>query len=157
MHLNEMMTSRIPGTSGTASTLPKINATTSPTPLPSSINESPKGALSGDSSLPQLRAIEAISGFVDTAASIGHEVLSTGVDLLQFAPVPGLQLAGNILLNIWDAVGMVKVSVMSIPFAALVPTADLSRQIVSHLCAWPNGARQSSILLMARSPLQARL
>jgi CCR4-NOT transcriptional complex subunit CAF120 len=53
-HLNEMMSSRMPGTSGTASTSPKINAPTSPTPLPSSINEPPKGALAGDLSLPQL-------------------------------------------------------------------------------------------------------
>jgi hypothetical protein len=70
------------------------------------------------------------------AASIGHEVLFTGVDLLQFAPVPGLDVAGNILLGIWDAVELVEVSVMEIPFAALlVLTADLSRLIGSHLCA----------------------
>lgn len=78
----------------------------------------------------------AISGALDTAANIGHEALSTGVALLQLAPVPGLELAGNILLNIWDAVGMVKVSMMSIQFAALlVLTADLFRRIESHLCA----------------------
>ena len=46
------------------------------------------------------------------AASIGHEVLFTGVDLLQFAPVPGLNVAGNILLSIWDAVELVEVSVI---------------------------------------------
>ena len=70
------------------------------------------------------------------AASIGHEVLFTGVDLLQYVPVPGLDLAGNILLSIWDAVELVEVSVMDIPFAALlVLTADLPRRIASHLCA----------------------
>jgi hypothetical protein len=70
------------------------------------------------------------------AASIGHEVLFTGVDLLQFAPVPGLDVASNILLSIWDAVELVEVSVMDIRFAALlVLTADISRRIASRLCA----------------------
>ena len=70
------------------------------------------------------------------AASIGHEVLFTGVDLLQYVPVPALNVAGNILLSIWDAVELVEVSVMDIPLAALpVLTADLSRRIASHLCA----------------------
>ena len=65
------------------------------------------------------------------AASIGHEVLFTGVDLLQFAPVPGLDLAGKILLSIWDAVEKVQVSMMGTSFVALlVLTADLSRRIV---------------------------
>ena len=56
--------------------------------------------------------IEAISGALGTAARIGHEALFTGVDLLKFAPVPGLDVAGNILLSIWDAVEMVEASVM---------------------------------------------
>ncbi|KAF8257566.1 kinase-like domain-containing protein [Lactarius quietus] len=54
------------------------------------------------------RVIEAVGGALSTAASIGHEVLFTGVDLLQFAPVPGLNTAGKILLNIWDAIEMVE-------------------------------------------------
>ncbi|KAH9011512.1 kinase-like domain-containing protein, partial [Lactarius hengduanensis] len=37
-----------------------------------------------------------------------HESLFAGVDLLQFVPVPGLELAGKILLNIWDAVEIVE-------------------------------------------------
>jgi hypothetical protein len=56
--------------------------------------------------------IEAIGGALGTAASIGHEALFTGVDLLQFVPVPGLTLLESILLNIWDAIEMVEVSVM---------------------------------------------
>ncbi|KAH9014502.1 hypothetical protein EDB85DRAFT_1876352 [Lactarius pseudohatsudake] len=56
------------------------------------------------------RAIEAIGGVLGTAARIGHEALFVGVDLLQFAPVPGLELAGGILLNIWDAVQMVEMN-----------------------------------------------
>ena len=70
------------------------------------------------------------------AASIGHEVLFTGVDLLQFSPVPGLDIAGKILLSIWDAVGLVEVSVMDALFTTLlVLTGDLPRRIASHLCA----------------------
>ena len=70
------------------------------------------------------------------AASIGHEVLFTGVDLLQFVPVPGLDIAGKILLGIWDAVEMVEVSMIvdTLFTALLVLTADLFRQIASHLC-----------------------
>jgi hypothetical protein len=80
--------------------------------------------------------IEAIGGALGTAASIGHEALFFGVDLLRFAPVPGLELAGSILLNIWDAVDMVEVSLMGAPFAApLFLTVDLSRRIGSRLCA----------------------
>jgi abelson tyrosine-protein kinase 1 len=70
--------------------------------------------------------IEAIGGVLGTAASIVHEALFVGIDLLKFAPVPGLELAGGILLNIWDAVQMVEVSAMGNPFAALL-TADPSR------------------------------
>ena len=70
------------------------------------------------------------------AASIGHEILFTGVDLLQFAPVPGLNTAGKILLSIWDAVELVEVSVIDTPFAVLqVLTADFCRRIALHLCA----------------------
>ena len=80
--------------------------------------------------------IRAIGGALGTAASIGHEALFTGVDLLQFVPVPGLNTAGTILLNIWDAIEMVEVGVMGVPFEALlVLTVYLSRRIVRRLCA----------------------
>ncbi|KAN0141932.1 Protein kinase-like domain containing protein [Lactarius tabidus] len=54
------------------------------------------------------RVIWAIGSALGTAASIGHEALFSGVDLLQFAPVPGLNTAGTILLSIWDAIEMVE-------------------------------------------------
>jgi hypothetical protein len=55
-------------------------------------------------------------------------VLFAGIDLLEFAPVPGLALVGGILLNIWDALDRVEVSLMGNPFAApLLLTADLIR------------------------------
>lgn len=80
--------------------------------------------------------IRAIGGALGTAASIGHEALFTGVDLLQFSPVPGLNTAGTILLNIWDAIEMVEVGVMGVPFEALlVLTVYLSRRIVRRLYA----------------------
>ena len=71
------------------------------------------------------------------AASIGHEVLFTGVDLLQFVPVPGLDIAGKILLGIWDAVELVEVGMIvdTLFTEVLVLTADISRRIASHLCA----------------------
>lgn len=80
--------------------------------------------------------IEAVGSALATAASIGHEALFTGVDLLQFAPVPGLNTAGAILLKIWDAIEIVEVSVISVLFKALlVLTVYLSRRIVERLCA----------------------
>jgi abelson tyrosine-protein kinase 1 len=47
-----------------------------------------------------------------TAADITHEALFIGVDLLDLAPVPGLKLAAQLLLNIWDASQLVDVSFM---------------------------------------------
>ena len=56
------------------------------------------------------RVVEAVTGVLGAAASVGHEVLFSGVDLLRFAPIPGLELLGRTLLSIWDAVDMVEVS-----------------------------------------------
>jgi abelson tyrosine-protein kinase 1 len=47
-----------------------------------------------------------------TVAEVTHEVLFVGVDLLDLAPVPGLKLAAQLLLNIWDASQLVDVSFM---------------------------------------------
>jgi len=44
------------------------------------------------------------------AAAIGHEVLFASVDLLHYIPIPGLEIAAQTLLRIWDAVEMVEVS-----------------------------------------------
>ncbi|KZV62253.1 hypothetical protein PENSPDRAFT_758829 [Peniophora sp. CONT] len=54
------------------------------------------------------RVIEAISSVLGPAANFAHEVLFVGVDLLQFVPVPALDVAGKVLLSIWDAVEMIK-------------------------------------------------
>ena len=63
-------------------------------------------------------------------------MLFTGVDLSQFAPVPELDVAGNILLNIWDAIEGAQVRVMGAPFVVpLLVTADLSRRITEHFYA----------------------
>jgi hypothetical protein len=79
---------------------------------------------------------QAIGGALDVARRIGHEALVTGVDLLNLSPVPGLNVAGQLLLKIWDAIEMVEVSVMGTPFAALpVLTAGLPRRIVLRLSA----------------------
>lgn len=41
---------------------------------------------------------------------MAHDVLTTGIDLLEFAPIPGLATVARTLLNIWDAVESVDVS-----------------------------------------------
>jgi abelson tyrosine-protein kinase 1 len=56
------------------------------------------------------RVVEAVAGVLGTAAGVTHEVLFAGVDLLRFSPIPGLELLGHTLLNIWEAVDMVEVS-----------------------------------------------
>ncbi|KAA1466867.1 hypothetical protein DENSPDRAFT_812229 [Dentipellis sp. KUC8613] len=47
------------------------------------------------------KAVVAVLG--KKGLDVAHEALAMGVDLLQFAPVPGLEAAGYILLDIWDA------------------------------------------------------
>ena len=44
-----------------------------------------------------------------TAVELTHEALLTSVDLLEFAPVPGLQTAARTLLQIWDSLQSVDV------------------------------------------------
>ncbi|KAH9985258.1 hypothetical protein BJV77DRAFT_1084863 [Russula vinacea] len=56
------------------------------------------------------RAIDAIGSVLGTVAAIGHEALFIGVDLLSFVPVPGLDIAAQTLLRIWDAVEMVEMN-----------------------------------------------
>ncbi|KAG6855823.1 hypothetical protein H0H87_010489 [Tephrocybe sp. NHM501043] len=50
------------------------------------------------------RVAQATTSVLGTALDIAHEVLLTSVDLLQFAPVPGLAPAAKVLLQIWDCV-----------------------------------------------------
>ncbi|KAA1466979.1 hypothetical protein DENSPDRAFT_63475 [Dentipellis sp. KUC8613] len=56
------------------------------------------------------RVVEAAASVLGTAARVAHEALFVGVDLLQFAPVVGLETAGRTLLNIWDALEMVEMN-----------------------------------------------
>lgn len=96
--------------------------------------------------------IEAISGALGTAASIGHEALFAGVDLLRFAPVPGLELAGAILLNIWDAVDMVEVSLMHIPFVSAAAAHSRSFQ-TNRLASLRLTERCADILISVRDEI----
>lgn len=57
------------------------------------------------------RVAQAAASVLGTAGALTHEALFIGVDLFQFAPVPGLAGAAHTLLKIWDAVGLVSVSV----------------------------------------------
>lgn len=53
------------------------------------------------------RVIEATASVLGVAAKVAHEGLFIGVDLLRFSPIPGLEIAGAVLLNIWDALELV--------------------------------------------------
>ncbi|EIM84603.1 uncharacterized protein STEHIDRAFT_100616 [Stereum hirsutum FP-91666 SS1] len=56
------------------------------------------------------RVVEAAASVLGTTARVAHEILFAGVDLLRFAPIPGLELAGRTLLEIWDALEMVEMN-----------------------------------------------
>jgi hypothetical protein len=45
-----------------------------------------------------------------TAGVVTHELLGISVELLKFAPMPGLQPGAQIVLNAWDAAEQVDVS-----------------------------------------------
>ncbi|KAH7868104.1 uncharacterized protein C8R40DRAFT_1003620, partial [Lentinula edodes] len=47
------------------------------------------------------RVAQAASSILGTSALIAHEILVTSVDLVELAPVPGLQAAARTLLQIW--------------------------------------------------------
>ncbi|KAF8147822.1 hypothetical protein B0H34DRAFT_738281 [Crassisporium funariophilum] len=49
------------------------------------------------------KVAQAVSSALDTAADVAHEALYIGVEFLDLAPIPGLQSAAKMLLNIWDA------------------------------------------------------
>ncbi|VDC00982.1 unnamed protein product [Peniophora sp. CBMAI 1063] len=59
------------------------------------------------------RVVEAASAVLGPAANLAHEALFVGVDLLQFVPVPALDVAGKMLLSIWDAVELIEVNRLS--------------------------------------------
>lgn len=56
------------------------------------------------------RVAKAAASILGTTGDIAHEALLLSVDVLEFAPVLGLQQAARTLLGIWDALQMVDVS-----------------------------------------------
>ncbi|PFH48794.1 hypothetical protein AMATHDRAFT_64627 [Amanita thiersii Skay4041] len=49
------------------------------------------------------RVVQAAASVLGNTKDVAHEVLSTGVDLLELAPLPGLAPAARTLLEIWNA------------------------------------------------------
>ena len=47
-----------------------------------------------------------------TTADVAHELLTLAVEFSDFVPVPGLAVAAQTLLNIWDAAQEVDVSAL---------------------------------------------
>ncbi|KAJ6608478.1 hypothetical protein B0H10DRAFT_1815660 [Mycena sp. CBHHK59/15] len=50
------------------------------------------------------RVGQALSKILPTTLLITHDVLEVGSEVLKYAPIPGLEIAGSLLLNIWDNV-----------------------------------------------------
>jgi abelson tyrosine-protein kinase 1 len=53
---------------------------------------------------------QAAIAVLGTAGDVTHELLAVSVDVLHFAPVIGLAEAARVLLNIWDSLQLVDVS-----------------------------------------------
>ncbi|KAK7055315.1 kinase domain-containing protein [Favolaschia claudopus] len=47
---------------------------------------------------------EALSRLLPAAEIVAHDLLELSVDVLKFAPIPGLEVAASLLLSIWDNV-----------------------------------------------------
>ncbi|VDB84662.1 unnamed protein product [Peniophora sp. CBMAI 1063] len=56
------------------------------------------------------RVKEAATSVAGVAESVAYDILATGADLLQFAPVPALGSACSVLLSIWDAVQLIEIN-----------------------------------------------
>jgi abelson tyrosine-protein kinase 1 len=59
-----------------------------------------------------------------TAGVVTHELLGISVELLKFAPMPGLQPGAQILLYVWDAVEQVDVSFLFLFFFFCIRAID---------------------------------
>ncbi|KAK0451188.1 uncharacterized protein EV420DRAFT_1561339 [Desarmillaria tabescens] len=57
--------------------------------------------------LTRQRVAQAASSILGNALDVGHEALLLSQDLLEFAPVPGLQNIARTLLQIWDSLQLV--------------------------------------------------
>lgn len=57
--------------------------------------------------LTRQRVSQAASSILGNALDVGHEALLLSQDLLEFAPVPGLQSIARTLLQIWDSLQLV--------------------------------------------------
>ncbi|GLB41362.1 putative protein tyrosine kinase [Lyophyllum shimeji] len=55
----------------------------------------------------RLRVARAVSPLVDIAGDVAYEVLLNGAELLEFAPIAGLDGAARLLLGIWDSLQQV--------------------------------------------------
>ena len=55
------------------------------------------------------RVAQAASCALYLAGDASHSALLTGIDVMKYAPIPGLEAAGRVLLDIWDAVQQVVV------------------------------------------------
>ncbi|KZV76074.1 kinase-like protein [Peniophora sp. CONT] len=54
------------------------------------------------------RVQEATASVARAASTVAHDVVSTGSDLLQLAPIPALNIASSVLLSIWEAVELIE-------------------------------------------------
>ncbi|KAF7289164.1 Protein kinase domain-containing protein [Mycena indigotica] len=50
------------------------------------------------------RVSQALRELLPTALLITHDLLEVGAEVLEFVPIPGLEVAASLLLNIWDTV-----------------------------------------------------
>jgi hypothetical protein len=67
-------------------------------------------------------AIQALFPLLSPTLLLAHDLFKLGTDALKFVPIPGLDAAATLLLNIWD--NMRDVKVRMILFACVPPAQD---------------------------------
>ncbi len=57
---------------------------------------------------------QAVARILGNSGDIAHELLELTVDLLKFSPVVGLDTVAKALLDVWDALQLVNVSLSAL-------------------------------------------
>ena len=63
-----------------------------------------------------------------------HDLLEVGADLVQFAPIPGLQEAARVLLTIWESLQLVEVRIVVLLHYCAVHCALRCGAVASCAC-----------------------
>ncbi len=77
---------------------------------------------------------QAVARILGNSGEVAHELLELGVDFLKFAPAVGLDMVARALLDVWDALQLVNVSLSALFPMASADTEPTSPQINRAAC-----------------------